>query len=278
VNNHPALFALRTIAAIACATLFLLPLWWVAVSAFRAEVDIFKFLSPLSLWTFFPDAPTLENMRQLFGGKFGVAIMNSIFVAATTVVVGLLICAGAAFALAVMEFPAKNAIFAVMVVSFLIPFDAIAVPLYGMMRKAELQNTYIGLILPGIGNGLAIFSLRQFFLGIPKTLREAALIDGLSWWAIFTRIYLPLSRPALVGAGLILFVFQWQAYLWPLLIAPNPQYTVASVAIAQFSTSFGVSYGPIFAGALLVSVIPMVVIVVLQRYFTASLASSGSKE
>jgi len=278
MSKNVAIIAVKTCAAVTLALLFLLPLWWVAVSAFRPEADIFKYLSPLSVWTFLPNDPNWTNFQRLFSGAFGTAIMNSIIVAAVTVAVGLVICAGAAFALAVMEFPAKNAIFAAMVISFLIPFDAIAVPLYGMMRQAELQNTYIGLILPGIGNGLAIFSLRQFFLGIPKTLREAALVDGLSWWAIFTRIYLPLSGPALVGAGLILFVFQWQAYLWPLLIAPNPRYAVASVAIAQFSNSFGVEYGPIFAGALVISLIPMIVIAVLQRYFTASVAASGSKE
>ena len=268
----------RTIVAVLCALLFVLPLWWVAVSALRPENDIFRYLSPLSWWTLLPRDFTLEHIIALWQGTFSRAILNSILVTAVTMVVGLAICSTAAFALAVIDFPGRNAVFIIMVVSFLIPFDAIAVPLYQTMRNLQLQNTYIGLILPGIGNGLAVFLLRQFFMGIPKELREAATIDGLGWFAIFWRIYLPLSVPALISAALILFVFQWQAYLWPLLIAPDPQYKVAAVAIAQFSSQYDVNYSLIFAAALFISLIPMVVLTFFQQYFSASVAATGGKE
>ena len=271
---HP----LRTAAVILVAVLFFIPLWWVVVSALRPGDAIFRYLSPLTIWSFWPKDFTLENIVGLWQGSFRLAITNSVMVTAVTVVIGLVICSTAAFALAVIEFPLRNAIFMVMVISFLIPFDAIAVPLFGIMRDMNLQNTYTGLILPGIGNGLAVFLLRQFFLGIPKELREAAVVDGLSWFGIYWRIYLPLSGPAMVSAALILFVFQWQAYLWPLLIAPAPQYKVASVAIAQFSGQYDVNFGLIFAAALFISLIPMVVLTVLQRFYSASVASTGSKE
>ena len=271
---HP----LRTVAVILVAVLFFIPLWWVVVSALRPGDAIFRYLSPLSIWSFWPKDFTQENIVGLWQGSFRLAITNSVMVTTVTVVIGLVICSTAAFALAVIEFPLRNAIFMVMVISFLIPFDAIAVPLFGIMRDMKLQNTYTGLILPGIGNGLAVFLLRQFFLGIPKELREAAVVDGLSWFGIYWRIYLPLSGPAMVSAALILFVFQWQAYLWPLLIAPAPQYKVASVAIAQFSGQYDVNFGLIFAAALFISLVPMVVLTVLQRYYSASVASTGSKE
>lgn len=269
---------LRTVAAICCAVLFVLPLWWMTVSALRPTGDIFRYLSPLSWWTLLPKNFTLEHLYELWTGSFRVAIMNSIFVTAVTVLVGLAVCSAAAFALAVVKFPFRNAVFLVMVVSFLIPFDAIAVPLYQIMRSFNLQNTYVGLILPGIGNGLAVFLLRQFFLGIPKELREAGLVDGMGWFRIYWQIYLPLSVPALIRAALILFIFQWQAYLWPLLIAPSPEYKVASVAIAQFSTSLGVNYSLIFAAAMVISLIPMVILTIFQRYYSASIAATGSKE
>src|SRR5699024_8013854 len=108
-----------------------------------------------------------------------------------------------------------------------------------------------GLVLPGIGNGIAVFALRQFFLGIPSELHEAARVDGLSWWGVLWRIYIPLSKPALVSAGLVLFIFQWQAFLWPLLIAPDPDMQVAPVAIAKFAGENYVHFGAMFAGALL---------------------------
>jgi multiple sugar transport system permease protein/putative chitobiose transport system permease protein len=128
-----------------------------------------------------------------------------------------------------------------------------------------------------VGNGFAVFLLRGFFLAIPTELSEAARIDGLGWWGVFWRIYLPLSRPALVGAGLILFVFQWQAYLWPLLIAPDASKRVAPVAIAQFAGEHGVDFGAIFAGAVVTATLPLLVLLFFQRYFTQSLSATGVK-
>lgn len=267
----------RTVCIILISMLFFLPVWWVTVSALRPQEEIFKYLSPLSPWTLWPRDASLTYMIELWQGPFALAILNSIYIAAVTLVIGLLISAMAGFALAVMNFRFRETIFLLIVVSFLIPFDAIALPLFGILSKGGLQNTYTGLILPGIGNGLAVFLFRQFFMGIPKEIREAAQIDGMGLFGIFWRIYLPLSRPAIISAGLILFVFQWQAYLWPLIIAPAPEYKVAAIAIAQFADLYGVNYSLIFSAAFFISLIPMLVLVVFQRYFTASVASSSVK-
>ncbi len=257
---------------------FFLPLWWIFVSAFRPEEDIFRYLSPLGIETFLPTRWTLDHFVTLFQSTFARSIFNSLFVAVATVLGGLVVCTLAAFALSVIEFPGRNIVFTIMIVSFLIPFDAIALPLYQIMRGAELQNSYLGLILPGLGNGLAVFLLRQFFLGLPKELREAAMVDGMGWFQVFWRIYLPLSGPAMISAGLIMFIFQWQAYLWPLLIAPATEYKVAAVSIAQFNSAYGVAFGPIMAGAMCISLIPMIILVFFQPYFSNSVASTGSKE
>jgi multiple sugar transport system permease protein/putative chitobiose transport system permease protein len=259
------------------AALFVLPLWWAAASALRPQRETFATISPVSLWTLLPRDFTLDNFGRLLDTGFGRAMLNSTIVTVGTLIGGLAICAAAAFALAVLHFPGRGVFFAVMVVSFLIPFDAIAIPLMAIFRGAELENSYLALILPGIGNGFAVFLLRGFFRGIPIDLAEAARVDGLGWWGVFLRIYLPLSRPALIGAGLILFVFQWQAYLWPLLIAPDPEMTVAPVAIAQFAGQQGVDFGAIFAGATLTALVPLLVLLFFQRYFTQSVSASGLK-
>jgi putative chitobiose transport system permease protein len=249
------------------AILFVLPLWWAAASALRPQRETFATISPVSLWTLIPRAFTFENFVRLFGTDFGRAMLNSTVVTAGTLVGGLAICATAAFALAVLRFPGRAVIFAVMVVSFLIPFDAIAIPLMSIFRGAHLENTYWALILPGVGNGFAVFLLRGFFLGVPTDLAEAARVDGLGWWGVFWRIC----------AGLILFVFQWQAYLWPLLIAPDPEMKVAPVAIAQFAGQQGVDFGAIFAGAAMTLLVPLLVLLFFQRYFTQSVTASGLK-
>ena len=261
------------------ALVFFLPLYWLTLSSLRPEDDIFRYLNPFSLCTFIPNRLTFRQYSRAVDAALSRrAIFNSLFVSLATVVVGLAVCTPAAFALAAIEFPGRTLVFTAMIVSFLIPFDAIAVPLFYVMRGFDLTNTYTGLVLPGVGNGLTVFLLRQFFLGIPKELREAGMIDGMGWFQVFWRIYLPLSGPALISAGLVMFIFQWQAYLWPLLIAPSNDMKVAAVALAQFSTEYHVSFGLLFAGAMFLSLIPMVILVGFQKYFTNSVAATGSKE
>lgn len=272
-SSRPGLVVVGVLVAL----LFTLPMWWTVVSALRPQEETFRTLSPVTLWTVLPQELTFSNFVRLFDGDFGRALLNSTIVTVATLVIGLAISATAAFALAVFRFPGRTALFAIMVISFLIPFDAIAIPLASIFRDAGLQDSYTALVLPGIGNGFAVFLLRGFFLGIPYELAEAGRMDGLSWWGIFRRIYLPLSRPALIAAGLILFVFQWQAYLWPLLIAPDPDMKVAPVAIAQFAGQYGVDFGRIFAGAVMTALVPLLILLFFQRYFTQSLTSSGVK-
>jgi putative chitobiose transport system permease protein len=265
-------------AAVIAAGFAMFPLYWALMSALRPSEDIFRMLSPLSIWAFVPNRVTLQNVLGIWSGPFALAMLNSLLVTALTVAGGLVICAMAAFALARLRVPFAGMIFSLVVVSFLVPFDAISIPLATLFREFGLQNSYLGLILPGLGNGFAVFLLRQFFLAIPKELSEAARMDGLGWFGIFLRIYLPLSKPALVGAGLILFIFQWQAFLWPLLIAPDPSYKVAAVAIADLSGQFATDYGMTFAAAVFVAVVPLVILLLFQRNFSGSISATGGKE
>jgi putative chitobiose transport system permease protein len=258
--------------------LAMFPLYWALMSALRPSEDIFRYLSPLSVWAFAPNRVTFQNIVGIWSSPFARAMFNSLLVTALTVASGLAICAMAAFALARLRIPFAGTIFSLVVVSFLVPFDAISIPLATLFRGFGLQNTYLGLILPGLGNGFAVFLLRQFFLAIPAELSEAARMDGLGWFGIFLRIYLPLSRPALIGAGLILFIFQWQAFLWPLLIAPDPSYKVAAVAIADLAGQFATDYGMMFAAAVFVAIVPLVILLLFQRHFSGSISATGGKE
>lgn len=276
--NTPARFSAFRLAAITlCGLAFLLPIWWMLVTAMRPEGEAFRYLS-LSVWSFLPKDPTFANFAAVLQSPFARAVMNSFVVSVGTVVVGLSVCSTAAFALAAMEFRGQTAIFAIMVVSFLIPFDAIVVPLAQIMRSGNLQNSYVALILPAIGNGMVVFLLRQFFLGIPRELREAAVIDGLGWFGIFFRIYLPLSTNALISAAIILFISQWQAYLWPLLVAPASEFKMVAVAIADMSAMYTVKYEQVFAAAFIASLVPLIVLWIALSFFGASIATTGSKE
>jgi ABC-type glycerol-3-phosphate transport system permease component len=270
--------SLRTVVAAVVGVLFILPLLWVLASSMNPGNDFLRYLSPLSIESFLPLHPDLSNYAHLIKGDFGRAIVNSLVVCAVTVIAGLAICAAAAFGLSALRFRGSGIVFGIVVLSFLVPFDAIAIPLANLFRDWELQNTYIGLILPGVGNGFTIFLLRQFFMAIPRELTEAARVDGMGWWGVFTRIYLPLSKPALIGAGLTLFLFQWQAYMWPLLIGTEPDKQLAPIALANLQGQFTVDFGQMFAGSLILTLIPMILMLRFQRHFTQSMTMTGLKD
>lgn len=266
-----------TLGIAAVTALFMLPLLWLVVSAFRPQEEIFRFLSPLSPEAFIPTQVTFDNFRALLSDGFGRSVFNSVFVAAAAVTLGLLVNSLAAFALSAIEFPGRTVVFAVTVVSFLIPFEAIAIPLAETVRSIGLDDSYVALIAPGVANGFAIFLLRQFFLGIPKELTEAARLDGANLFQIYWKIYLPLSKAPLVGAGIMIFIFQWQAYLWPLLVTNDPNLVLAPVRLAKTIGQFNFDAGQMFAGAVILAIIPMIVIVPLQKYFTTTVARDGVK-
>ena len=267
-----------TALAVLISLMFLLPVLWLVASTFRSSSETFASSSPLSWSVLWPREFTLANLESAIGSGFLTALSNSLVVAVVTVIVGLGISAMAAFALAVVPFRGRSMTFSIVVLSFLVPFEAIAIPLSRSFSDWGLTNTLVALILPGLGNGLAVFTLRQFFLGIPQSLSEAAHLDGAGWFRVFWSVYLPLTRPALIGAGLILFLFQWQAYLWPILVTSRQELDLAPVAIAKAFGAFTTDYGRVFAETAILAIIPAIVLLILQRYFVTSMASTGSKE
>ncbi len=258
------------------ALLFMLPAIWMLSSAIRPNAEIFAHLFPLTIHSIVPDRVSAENIIGLLHSGFARALLNSVLTTAIATVLGVIIAVLAAFALAVLPLPGRNVLFAFFVVGFSVPFDAVSVPLSAQLRLVGLDNTYFGLALAGVGNGLAIYLLRQFFLAVPLSLAEAARIDGAGALRTLTSVYLPLSKGPVAAAGLTLFVFQWQAYLWPLLVASDPSMQVGPVALASLTSLAGVvEFGQMFAGALLLSVVPALLMLWLQRYFVASVSRSG---
>lgn len=280
MNARPRLLSrsILTAVAVLISLAFLVPVLWLLASTFRSATETFASSSPLTWHVLWPQDWTLDNLRSAVDSGFLTALGNSLIVAAVTVVVGLVVSSAAAFALAVIPFRGRGVVFTIVVLSFLIPFEAIAIPLSRTFSDWGLANTLLALILPGLGNGLAVFTLRQFFLGIPPSLSEAAHLDGANWFRIYWSIYLPLTRPALIGAGLILFLFQWQAYLWPILITSTDAMDLAPVAIAKSFGAFSTDYGRVFAETAILAVIPAAILLGLQRFFVTSVASTGSKE
>lgn len=268
---------LLTVAAALVAISVFLPLWWVFVSSTRPGNTYVDYMTPLSWMAFVPVGGEATNYQALLSGPFLIGLFNSFLVAGLTILFGLAIAIPAGYALATMEFRGRGLVFSFIILVAMIPFDAIAIPLSGLFQGWGLSDSYAGLVLPALANGFAIFVLRQFFMGIPSELMDAAEVDGLGRFGTLWRITLPLSKPALIGAGMMLFLSQWQAYLWPLLIGTSPERQLAPIALANLSTLFTVDLGQILAGSFVLSIIPMVLLLFFQKQYTESLSTTGLK-
>lgn len=257
----------------------LLPIIWMVMSSFRTHEEIFKYTT-LSWELFFPVEWTLQNYRDIFMDAtkpFGRYMLNSLFVAVIVTAFGMLVNAMAAFAFAKLKFPLKGLLFSLFLSTLVIPYEVIMIPQYMLIRDLDWINKYQALIVPQIVWVFGIFLLIQFFSDIPRDILEAARIDGASWFATFMRIVVPAAVPALITLGLITFITQWDAFLWPLIVINDDTRQLIQVAIASFQSLRGISWGKILA-ATSISSIPIVVIFnFLQRYYVQGVTMSGVK-
>ena len=276
-SPSPLLAALRYAAIALVAAFLLLPIYWLIMSSFRPAGDIFRHAGQFSLETLVPQRLTLENYRQVAAGGFPLALRNSLFIAVSTVLLGLLVNSMAGFAFAVFDFPGKNALFIAVLLSFMMPFEAIVIPLYALMRGLGWNDTFAALILPDVASGLVVFLFRQYFAGIPKEIYEAARIDGASWWQIYWRMTLPLSGATMATASLMMFIHQWDAFFWPLVAASSADLAVVQVAIARNMTLEQANWGALFASASTAVLVALVPFLALQRYFIRTVAIQSDK-
>ncbi len=254
------------------------PLIWALSSSLRPQDDIFRYLTPFSFKALYPTNPTLEAYRVIFFEKgFARAVFNTGIVAFATVVGGVLVAAMAGFAFARLHFPGKSVLFILTVVTFLVPFEAIAIPLYDLVQRLGWIDTYAALIVPGVANGIAIFLFRQAFAEIPSDLVDAARLDGATWLGILFTIFLPLTKPVIVGASLLLFLFQWESFLWPLIAVRDERYKVVQVALSDFQLQYETLWDQLFAASIVAAVIPLLLLLPFQRYYVRSVIGSGLK-
>ena len=266
-----------TVSAVILAVVFILPAVWILVGSLRPTREIFGSLSPLSWGILVPSSVSFDNYANLLASGFAQALGNSFITCLATVLIGVAVSTLASYALAVLRFPGRSFAFGFIVISFMVPFEAIAIPLSQQFSEWGLANTLAGLVLPAIGNGLAIFNLRQYFLSVPESLREAARLDGAYEPRILWSIYLPNSGAALTNSALLIFLGQWTSYLWPLLLISDQSLQVAPVALAKTFTQYSADFGQNFAGAVLLSLVPAILMFALQRFFGGVTMSSGEK-
>lgn len=256
------------------------PFIWMFGSAFRPVTEIFEYVYPLSWKTFVPVQFTANNFIDLLfseGSLWPRYIFNSLFISVTTVVVGSLVNSLAAYAFARLEFPGRDLLFLMVLLTIIIPFEAIALPLYQVVRQLGWLDTYQVMIAPMLANAFSIFLLRQFFMGIPRELEEAAIVDGAGRLRIFFQIIIPLSWPAIISTGLITFQAQWDAFLWPLIVTSSPEVRVIQIAVSNLIGQDATYWNELFAAVALAALVPLILFFIFQRYYTQGITTSGLK-
>ncbi|WP_066363997.1 carbohydrate ABC transporter permease [Herbidospora mongoliensis] len=250
----------------------LLPFIWMLLGSFKTQGEILR--NPSGFW---PQAPTAGNYATWFTElHLGQFFLNSVVVAAVTVVGNLLFCSMVGYALAKFEFRGKRFIFTLVMITLMVPGVVTFVPLFVLVAKLGLTNTYTALILPFLTSPLGVFMMRQFIADIPDALLEAARIDGAGELRIFARIVLPLCGPPLATLGILTFLGSWNNFLWPLVAAQTQDMYTLPVALSLYSTGqIATQYGLLLAGSVLVIAPIVLVFVFLQRYFTQGIATVG---
>ena len=267
------ILALLMITAIA-----LFPILYPLMSSLRTDQEMFQYASPFQFHTLWPVDWTLESYVALFEQHgFERFFLNTILVVGFTIPLSIVMCSIAAYAFTFFEFRGKKPLFALFILSFMIPSEAIALPLYQLMNNLGLVNTYWALILPALANGLTLFMFTQSFKEIPVSLLEAAKIDGGNWYTCYRSVVMPLSKVIIISMSLMTFVNEWNNYLWPLLVARLDKVKTVTIAISAFKEQNVINWSLIYASSMLSALIPIFVFLPFQKYFVQGITSSGVK-
>jgi len=252
------------------------PFIWMVVSSFKTQAEVFAI--PLQ---FFPAVWDPINYINIFNDQhFPMmrSLLSTFSVASSAVVLSLTLCTMAAYAFARINFKFKKILFGICISTMFIPGIAILITSFLVVHALGMLNTWWVLVLPGLVSGFNIFFFRQFFLNMPTSLEEAALIDGCSRFRIYRSIFIPLSTGPLVVLGAGAFIGYWNSFLWPsLTVAGNPELMQVMQVLRSYSSFYGNDFGAVLAGATIAAIPPIVLFFIFQRKIVAGVVLSGLK-
>lgn len=264
--------AAAVLALLAGSALALIPLVWLVAAAFKSPADLFSY-------TFFSPRPSVRNFTDLatLVPEFGRYAVNSLFISSTIVCVQLFFSSLGGFALAKYDFRGKALVMVIMLATMMIPGQVTLAPLYELLCRMRLVDTYPGLIVPGAVSVFGIFLFRQSMLQLPNDLLDAARIDGCSEFRTYLDVVMPVSKPMIGAFCLISFMGSWNSFLWPQIILHNANRFTLPIGLNQMVGLYSQSYGMLMAGTLL-SILPVVVLfLLLQKEFVAGLTAGAVK-
>jgi multiple sugar transport system permease protein len=250
------------------------PFVWMLLGSLKTQSELTQ-VPP----TWLPADPTFDNYSRMWSRlAFPRFFLNSAVIACAITVANLVFTSMVGYALAKLRFAGRDQLFLLVMGTLLVPTSVTMVPLFVLITKLGLLDTYWAVILPSAAAPVGVFLMRQFMLSIPDDLIEAGRVDGASEWFIFWRIVMPLSVPALAANAIITFLPAWNALLWPLIVLQSQDKYTLPVALAIFAKGqFQADYGLLMAGSVVLVVPVIFLFLLLQKRFTQSVAMTGIK-
>jgi len=258
------------------ALLMLIPVALLFLTSFKPDAEILHFSGILPReWTF-------GNFREILGTPEEIPIFrwffNSVFISSMVTLLVLWVDSMAAYGLARLDLPGKRPVFALILATLMVPGQIFLVPVYLILNWLGWLDTPWALIVPAGAGAFGVFLLHQFFLGIPRDLEDAGAIDGCSRLAIYWRILLPLSKPALATLGIFVFIGSWNDFLGPLVFLDSVDKYTLPVGIALFQSSYVTEYGLTLAASVICTLPVLVVFLLFQQHIIEGIALTGLKE
>lgn len=274
LRRRRARLAVRYVVMTVCAIAMIGPFVWMVLASLKTDADIAR-VPP----TLVPDPVTGDNYSRVTEAfDFWRFTANSIGIAVASTILQLATATSAAYAFARMQFRGRNVLFGLYLATMMIPLQVVIVPLFIEMRYLGLVDSYAGLLLPTIVSSFGTFLMRQAFLALPKELDEAAFIDGASHFQVFTKVLVPLVKPALATFAVFAFMATWNSFLWPLVITQaSDQHVTLPVGLSRLNGRFATDWNVVMAGSV-ISIVPIVVFYAFtQRWVIRSVAFTGMK-
>ena len=255
------------------AAIMLVPFLWMLSASLKLEKDVFSY--PI-VWI--PRDPQWQNYVEIWKKvPLLTGFFNTTKLTVCTVVLQLLTSSLAAYAFAKLEFKGRDTIFMIYVMTISIPWQVYMVPQYKMMTLFGLTNSHIGIILMHAFTATGVFMMRQFFMGVPNELLEAARIDGLTEHGIWFKVMLPLSKPAVATLCITSFTFEWNDFMGPLIYLSSQSKKTIQLMLRMFNSQYSSNYAQIMAAATVALIPVFILFIFLQKYFVEGVASSGIK-
>ena len=258
---------------ISSSLLMIVPFYWSVITSLKLEKNVF--LSPPQWW---PDPITLQAYVQVLTRiPFPRYFLNSVVVAVAITVGHVFFDTLAAYAFAKLKFPGRDLIFFILLLGLMVPFQVNLIPLYRIMSMFSWIDSYAALIIPSLTSIFGIFLMRQFLLGIPDDLIDAARIDGCDEYGVFQRIVLPLVLPGIATLVIFTFMGAWNDFLWPRIVTSSEQLFTLPVGLAQLQLKNTSNETQIMAGTVLTALPMILVFLILQRQFIEGMTAGAVK-